>query len=317
MRAKNRYFDLNTWYRQRYGCRVHKISLDAGLDCPNRDGTLARTGCIYCNPRGSGTGANAKGHSITRQIAEAKVYLTKRYKTNKFIAYFQSFTNTYAPVDELARIYDEAVRDPDIIGLSIGTRPDCVDDEVLDLLTTYARKRLVWLEYGLQSIHDDTLARIQRGHDFDSFSNAVERTQGRNIFICAHVILGLPGETPRHMHQTASRLASMRIDGVKLHLLYVVRGTELETMLKQGTYTCLTQATYVSLVCDVIERLSAEMVIHRLTGDPHKKELVAPRWALEKSRTIEMINETLIQRNTRQGSRFNVNLKGCKSVSAK
>lgn len=307
MNTDQRYFDLNTYYRQRFGCRVQKISVDAGLGCPNRDGTVGRGGCIYCNPRGSGTGAHAQGLSITQQIQTGKAFLSKRYQAKKFVAYFQSFTNTYGPVNILAKLYDEALEDPDVVGLAIGTRPDCVDEPVLSLLETHARRRMVWIEYGLQSIHDETLRRIQRGHDFQSFKDAVANTHGRGILICAHMILGLPGENRDHILQTARALASLGINGVKLHLLYVIRGTLLEKQYRQGRYTCLAQRDYVSLVCDVIERLPSDMVIHRLTGDPHKEELVAPEWSLKKSQTLDMIRQTLRRRDTRQGTRFRNN----------
>ncbi len=307
MNHDQRYFDMKTYYHRRFGGRVQKLSVDAGLGCPNRDGTIGRGGCIFCNPRGSGTGAHAKGMSIEKQIESGKAYLTKRYGAKKFIVYFQSFTNTYAPVDVLAGLYDDALRDPAIVGIAIGTRPDCVDEAVLDLLASYARHRMVWIEYGLQSMHDETLNRIHRGHNFQSFANAVNNTRGRGILICAHMILGLPGENRDHMLQTARMLASMGIDGVKLHLLYVVRGTPLEKQYQQGRYSCLTQTEYVSLVCDVLAQLPPDMVIHRLTGDPHKRELVAPAWSLKKNQTIDMIKEAMRRQNLRQGSQFNQN----------
>jgi len=198
------YRDFNTYLRELFGCRVQKITVDAGLTCPNRDGTLGRSGCIYCNARGSGTGAHARGLSITEQIRSSHRYVARRYKARKFLVYFQSFSNTYAPLDLLRRIYDEALAAvDDIVGLSIGTRPDCVDDGVLSLLGGYALDRLVWVEYGLQSAHDDTLRRIHRGHDFACFRRAVAETRGRGIRICAHVILGLPGEGRAEMMETA------------------------------------------------------------------------------------------------------------------
>ena len=304
MNTDNRYYDLNTYFRKRFGCRVQKISVDAGLTCPNRDGTIGREGCIYCNQKGSGTGAHARGVSVSQQIRAGKAFLSRRYRAKKFIAYFQSFTNTYAPVDTLARLYDEALAVKDVVGLSIGTRPDCVDEPVLSLLESYTKDHLVWIEYGLQSMHDDTLRRIQRGHDFRCFTNAVVQTRGRGIQICTHLILGLPGEDRNRIRQTARAVAALGIDGVKLHLLYVVKGTPLERLYRQGRYTCLKQHHYVSLVCDVLERLSADMVIHRLTGDPHREELVAPRWSLNKSQTLNLIRKTMSHRNTRQGMRF-------------
>lgn len=297
------YYDLNTYFRRRFGFRVHKISVDAGLSCPNRDGTLGRAGCLFCNPRGSGTGAHARGESITHQLERGMAFLARRYKAAGFMAYFQSFSNTYAPVEQLATLYTEALAVPGVLGLSIGTRPDCVGAPVLDLLADLARTRLVWVEYGLQSACDRTLAAINRGHDVACFERAVTATHARGLPVCAHVILGLPGEGRADMLATADYLARLPVAGVKLHLLYVVRGTPLEALYRREAYACLEQADYVDLVCDVLERLPPEMVIQRLTGDPHPAELVAPAWSLRKQETRQMIQATLRRRGTRQGSR--------------
>jgi radical SAM protein (TIGR01212 family) len=297
----NPYHDLNTYLKGLFGCRVQKISLDAGLTCPNRDGRLATGGCIYCNRRGSGTNAHQKGLTITDQLLAGKQALARRYKARKFIAYFQSFSNTYAPPEILRRLYDEALAVEDVVGLSIGTRPDCIDAPVLDLLEGYARDRLVWIEYGLQSVHDATLDRINRGHDFECFASAVAATRNRRIRICVHAILGLPGETRAHMLETAATLARMDIDGLKLHLLYVIKGTPLEDLYRRGAYRCLEQQTYVELVCDFLERTPWQVVIQRLTGDPHPMELVAPAWSLQKADTLARIQQTFARRGSRQG----------------
>lgn len=300
-----RYRDFNTHLRALFGCRVQKISLDAGLTCPNRDGRAGTGGCIYCNARGSGTGAHGRGLSVAEQLERGKTALARRYKARKFLAYFQSFCNTYAPLETLRRLYTEALGVPDIVGLAIGTRPDCVDAGILELLEELARSRLIWVEYGLQSAHDATLARINRGHTFGRFQAAVAATRRRDgIRICAHVILGLPGETREQMLATADAVAALGIDGVKLHLLYVVRGTPLEALYRAGRYTCLEQAAYVDLVCDFLERLPPQMVIQRLTGDPHREELVAPEWSLKKSETRALIQAKLMQRDAWQGKRF-------------
>ncbi|MGD9175971.1 MAG: TIGR01212 family radical SAM protein [Desulfobacterales bacterium] len=304
MQAHKRYTDFTTYLRQSFGCRVQKITIDAGLTCPNRDGTISTGGCIYCNPRGSGTGAHARGLSVTQQLINGKDALSRRYKAKKFIAYFQSFSNTYAPLPVLQSLYAEALEVDDVVGLSIGTRPDCVDDAVLSLLQDYARHYLIWLEYGLQSASDATLAYINRGHDVRCFKDAVENTRNRGIKICAHVILGLPHETRQDMLHTAEMLAALGIDGVKLHLLYVVKGTALETLYRQGDFKCLEQGAYVDLVCDFLERLPSNVVIQRLTGDPHPAELVAPVWTLNKSETLAQIRQTLEKRDSRQGMLF-------------
>jgi uncharacterized protein len=300
-----RYNDLNSYLREIFGCRVQKITVDAGLSCPNRDGTISTGGCIYCNERGSGTGSFQLGLSITEQLLRGKFFLSKRYKAKKFLAYFQSFSNTYAPIDRLKALYDEAAAVEDIVGLSIGTRPDCIDEHIAALLEYYTKTHLIWIEYGLQSANNHTLETINRGHDFDCFKHAVELTKGRGIQICAHVILGLPGETSGDMLRTAKMLASLGIDGVKLHLLYVVKGTKMEALYRQDHYRCLTREEYAETVCDFLEVLPERMIIQRLTGDPHPEELVAPLWALEKSKNLLCIQEVLERRNTWQGKFFN------------
>jgi len=227
--------------------------------------------------------------------------LSRRYKAKKYIAYFQSFTNTYAPLDTLKSLYEEALAIDDVIGLSIGTRPDCVDEPVLKLIGSYAKSHLIWIEYGLQSIHDKSLALINRGHDFQCFKDAVDATLNRGIKICAHVILGLPEETRSHMIETATTIAKMGIDGIKLHLLYVIKGTKLEKLYQQGTYKCLEQQEYVNLVCDFLERIPGDVIIQRLTGDPHPEELAAPQWSVKKAQTLSLIKETLEKRDSWQG----------------
>ncbi len=298
---ENRYYDLNTYFRDRFGCRVQKITVDAGLTCPNRDGSLAKEGCIYCNARGSGTGAAASGLSISDQLEQGKKNLSRRYHAKKFIAYFQSFTNTYAPLPKLKALYEEALSVPDVVGISVGTRPDCSGDDVLDLLGSFTRQRLVWIEYGLQSVHDVTLKRINRGHDFACFEKAVKAARKRNLNICAHLIIGLPGENRGDMLETARTVGRMDIQGVKIHLLYVVKGTELARLYRQGAYRCLEQQEYVELVCRFLELLPRQMVIQRLTGDPHPEELLAPEWSLRKTETLNMIKTQLEKENSWQG----------------
>lgn len=298
---QQRYYDLNTYFKNKFGCRVHKLTVDAGLTCPNRDGSVGTGGCIYCNPKGSGTGAHLKGLSIRQQLENSKGPVAKRFKAKKFMAYFQSFSNTYAPVEQLRRIYDEALSVTDVVGMAVGTRPDCVDEAKLTLLENYARDHLIWIEYGMQSAHDRTLTAINRGHDVATFKNTVLATAGRGINICAHMIVGLPGETPEHMRATANFIAKLPIDGVKLHLLYVVKGTPMASLHEAGKYRCLNQDEYADLVCDILERLPRNVVIQRLTGDPHPRELVAPLWAMEKNQTLELIQQRLIQRDTHQG----------------
>ena len=297
-----RYRDFNTYLREIFGERVQKIPIDAGFGCPNRDGTISDRGCIYCDSRGSGTGAFIeRGIPIREQIRTARQYLGERYKANKFIAYFQSFTNTYAPVEKLKEIYDQALCFDDIVGISIGTRPDCIDEEKLRLIASYKERYMVWIEYGLQSAHDDTLKKINRGHDVRCFEQAVHMTDRYGIKTCVHVILGLPGENRDMMLDTARYISSLPVHGVKIHLLYVVAGTPLSDMYKKGLFKCLDMEEYVELVVDFLELLRPDIVIQRLTGDPLKRELVAPAWAVEKERVLRMIRERLEQRDTWQG----------------
>ncbi len=300
---KRRYTDYNTYLRSVFGERVQKIVIDAGLNCPNRDGTLSEGGCIYCNSKGSGSGAFSRGISIKQQVEQGKKFMAKRYKAKKFLAYFQSYTNTYTSCENMKNMYNEALGVEGVAGLAIGTRPDCIDKEKLDLIESYTKKYLVWIEYGLQSAHDSTLKLINRGHDFNCFKRAVEITKGRNIKICAHVILGLPGETRKMMLATAKILADLGIDGIKIHLLYIVKGTKLETMWQKGLYRCMEQKDYVETVCDILEILPENVVIQRITGDPHIDELAAPQWAADKNQTFKLIQETLENRDSRQGRR--------------
>lgn len=298
------YQDFNSYLRRLYGCRVQKITVDAGLTCPNRDGAIGYGGCIYCNARGSGSGAALRSMSVSDQLNAGKSYLAKRYKAKKFLAYFQSFTNTYAPLPVLKELYEEALSIPDVVGLTIGTRPDCVTDEALDHLHEVGNRDLVWLEYGLQSAHDRTLARINRGHNVETFSNTVERTRKRNLPVCAHVILGLPDESREDMMHTARFLASADIQAVKIHLLYVVRGTELEKWHRSGKYECLTRADYVSIVGDFLALLPPHLIIQRVTGDPHPEELIAPHWALEKQKNLNEIHHYMQTHGLFQGKEF-------------
>ena len=301
MANEKRYTDYNAYLRGLFGERIQKISVDAGLTCPNRDGSLSGTGCIYCNAKGSGTGAFARGLSIKDQIEAGKLPAMKKYKAKKFLAYFQSYTNTYAPAARLKSMFDEALGCEGVVGMAVGTRPDCVDEEKIALLSSYTDKFLVWVEYGLQSVHDVTLDLINRGHKFDAFERAMAMTRGRGINACAHIILGLPGEDRTMMLAGAKALADLGVNGVKIHLLYVVRGTALDEMYQKGGYIPLTQQAYVDLVCDFIERLPEDMIIQRITGDPHASELVAPAWAGRYRETFNMIQHTLERRDSRQG----------------
>jgi uncharacterized protein len=299
-----KYNDYNTYLKDMYGQRVQKITIDAGLTCPNRDGSLSRKGCIYCNNRGSGSGAFIKGQSISEQIDQGRRAMIRKYNAKLFLAYFQSYTNTYTSCENLKLMFDAALAYDDMVGMAIGTRPDCVDKEKIDLIESYAKNYLIWLEYGLQSAHDETLALINRGHDFKSFENAVKLTRNKKINICAHIILGLPGETREMMLETARKISVLGVNGVKIHLLYVVKDTYLAKMYAKGQYTCMEQQDYVETICEFIELLPKDVIIQRITGDPNKDELVAPSWSVRRNETFQMIQKRFEDQGIYQGKKF-------------
>ena len=307
-----RYNDFSTYLRHEFGCRVQKITVDAGFSCPNRDGTLSKTGCLYCNGKGAGSGAANRGRSIEAQIRDGKARMAARYKAKKFIAYFQAFTNTYAPVEVLKHRYDDALRDPDIVSLAIGTRPDCVDSTKLALIESYTSTHMVWIEYGLQSARDRTLQQINRGHTVEDFVHAVDLTQGRDIRICAHVILGLPGESLQDAVRTARLLARLRVDAVKIHNLYIEADAPLASLFNSGGYLPLNQETYVDWVIHFLEHLHPETILQRLTGDPDPTTLIGPSWATRKGQTLSMINRSLEDRRTFQGRRYDAESPLCR-----
>jgi hypothetical protein len=301
------FHSLNTFLTAQCGERVQKITIDAGLTCPNRDGRVGQGGCLYCNHRGSGTGAHAHGYSLTRQLEEGIVRVGKRYRVRKFMAYFQSFSNTYGSLEELRRLYEEVLAHPQVVGLSIGTRPDCLSPEIIKLLSSYSRTHLIWLELGLQSAHDRTLQLINRGHNAACFARAVNLTAKKGLHVLAHIILGLPQESKADMLATAKFISTLPLDGVKIHLLYIIKDTPLAQIYDDGLYTPLSEEDYVSLVVDFVELLPPHMVIHRLTGDPHPDELIAPQWCLEKTKVLTQIKKTFLRRQTFQGRLWDPN----------
>ena len=300
--SQKRYVSFTDHLRQTFACRVHKVCLDAGFTCPNRDGALAVGGCIYCNNASFSPGNRRL--SVTAQLEQGKQFLRKRYGAQKFIAYFQAYTNTYGDVRLLKSLYDTALASDDIVGLSIGTRPDCVPDAVLDLLADYAARTYLWLELGLESGHDQTLALLNRGHTVAAFDDAVRRAQQRRLRLCAHIILGLPGESSAAMLETAQHLAALRLDAVKLHHLHVVRHTVLEKMYQRGEVSLLSMDAYATLVVDCLEVLPPEMIIMRLLGDAPRATLVAPAWSLHKQPVLQRIEQELERRNTYQGKHY-------------
>lgn len=294
------YYSFNQFLKDRFGERVQKITLDAGLTCPNRDGTKGFGGCIYCDRYGSGTGNSLIVPDLRSQARSGIDHAARRYHARKFIAYFQSFSNTYAPVHALMRIYDQVVNLPNVVGLSVATRPDCITNETLDLLASYTPRLMVWLELGLQSAHDDTLRLINRGHTYQEFLDAYELARQYPLLICTHVIIGLPGEERHHILYTARELARLKPDSVKIHSLYISQGTPLEKLYHAGHYMPLDQHEFVSMACDLLELLPSNTIIQRLTGDPRPEDLIAPDWTLRKHETIRLIYQEMERRGRRR-----------------
>ena len=301
-----RYNQYSQHLKELFNCKVYKVTIDAGFSCPNRDGAISTGGCIFCEDGGSFSQAHSGQLSIDEQLDTSIKKLKDRFGAKKFISYFQAYSNTYAPVEKLKSLYDEAVSHPEVVGLSIGTRPDCVDEEKIRLINSYTENHHVWVEYGLQSIHNKTLKLINRGHSSEDFIKAYELTRkfGKDIKICVHVILGLPGETRQEMLETANALADLGINGIKIHLLCALKDTELEKMYNRGEFNPLSAEDYVDTVCDYLEILPKETVIHRLAGNGLKKILVAPKWLPEKFKVLNLIDRELERRGTFQGSKF-------------
>jgi len=298
---EKRYNLFSGHLRTRFGERVHKISVDAGLSCPNRGATRSRPGCLFCDPDGSGAVGIAHGMPVAEQIERGKEVMRRKYKARRFIAYFQPFSNTAAPVEGLRRLYDEALEVEDVVGLAVGTRPDCCPPEVFELLADCHRRSYFWLELGLQSIHDRTLVFLRRGHDYACFLEAFDRARQKGVRVCVHVILGLPGETRDEMLATADEMARLQVDGIKIHLLHVLEGTALGEMYQQGDVAILAQEDYVRLVADFIARLHPRTLIQRLTGDGPRDRLLAPLWSLKKWEVLNAIDDELRRRDLRQG----------------
>lgn len=299
-----RYKSFSEHLRGHFGCRVYKVSVDAGFTCPTRDGTKARGGCLYCGEEGSRASYCDPDLPISEQVRRGIEFLRRRYKAEKFIAYFQPYTNTYAPVEVLRRVYDEALAVDDIVGLSIGTRPDCVSPQVLDLLAEYNDRTYIWVEYGLQSAREKTLQYINRQHTVGEFVSVVEQTHTRGMRVCAHVILGLPHETRNDMLASADLISGLHVNGVKIHSLYINKNAPLARLYDTGQLQLLSLDEYVELVCDYLERLAPDILIHRLTGEAPPNLLLAPQWCAEKSAVIRRIRQELERRGSEQGSRY-------------
>jgi uncharacterized protein len=296
---------LNTFGQdllRRYGERVHKLAINAGMTCPNRDGSKGIGGCTFCNNVSFSPNAR-QAPLVATQIASGRRVIAKRTRAKKFLAYFQAYTNTYADVAHLSALYEEALQEPDVVGLSIGTRPDCVPDAVLDLLAGYRERGYeVWLELGLQSAFDDTLERVNRGHGFAEYRRAVRAARGRGLPVCAHLIAGLPGEGRAEALASLERVLRLGVDGIKLHPLHVVKGTQLANEWRRGDYQPMSLQDYIATAADIVERTPPQVVFHRLTGTASADILLAPAWCEKKWLVLNGIEQELRRRGTRQGA---------------
>ena len=286
------YKTLNEHYREKFGCKAYKLSIDGGFTCPNRDGTVGYGGCIFCGGEGSGEFAE-KGRDISAQLEKAKLRVRSKNKDGKYIAYFQSFTNTYGPVSFLRKLYLEAIAPEDIVGLAIGTRPDCLDDEIVTLLAEVNAVKPVSVELGLQTIHPESVRYIRRGYENEVYFDAVRRLKAAGIEVVTHIILGLPGETPDMAVQTTRAAVGAGTDGVKFHLLHVLRGTDLAADYAAGKFQCLTLEEYGRWLKACISVLPPETVVHRITGDGAKRDLIAPLWSGDKKRVLNYLNSVI------------------------
>lgn len=301
--TNKRYYQFSEYLKTKFGTKVYKITLDAGFCCPNRDGTISSGGCIFCDDGGSFSRAHSASLSVKQQILTGVETLSSRFKAKKFMAYFQAYSNTYKPVEELKKIYDESLCHEDVVGISIGTRPDCVDSEKLDLIQSYTDRYETWLEYGLQSMHDRTLKFINRGHDFETFLKAYKETKKRGIKVGVHVILGLPGETKEDMLQTVKTLSDLGVDGVKFHCLCIFPNTKLFDMYQNKEIKLLEEDEYIDIACDCLELLPETTTIHRLGGNGLQAIKVAPAWLNKKFEILNRIDDELERRGSYQGSR--------------
>ena len=299
------YHSLDYMLRERFGEKVYKVTLNGGMSCPNRDGKLGTRGCIFCSAGGSGDFAADSSLSITEQIDRQISILSAKRPIHKYIAYFQAFTNTYAPVEYLEKIFTEALAHPGIAALSIGTRPDCLGKDVVALLSRLNRQKPVWVELGLQTIHEKTAAYIRRGYPLSCFEDAVKRLRSEDIEVIVHTILGLPGESTQDILNTMEYLNHQDIQGIKLQLLHVLRGTDLASDYEKGLFCTYERDEYISLVISCLEHLRPDMVIHRITGDGPKDLLIAPLWASRKREVLNLLHHQMKENHNYQGRQTN------------
>lgn len=287
-----KYLSLNEYLKKQFGQKVYKIALDGGFTCPNRDGTIDTRGCIFCSKGGSGDFAEDRSLSVTEQIERGKARLEKKIKDGKYIAYFQAFTNTYAPVEKLRELYTQAISHKDIVALSIGTRPDCIGDDVLELLNEINKIKPVFVELGLQTIHEKSAEYIRRGYSLEVYDRAVENLHKIGINVVTHLIIGLPNETKKDMLQSVEYVCRVT-DGIKLQLLHILKDTDLEREYENGKFDALSLEEYVDIIKSCVEIIPENVVVHRLTGDGAKKDLIAPLWSADKKNVLNRINKAL------------------------
>ncbi|AWZ49614.1 TIGR01212 family radical SAM protein [Clostridiaceae bacterium 14S0207] len=299
-----RYRSLNYFLREKFGEKVFKISLDAGFSCPNRDGTIGKGGCVFCSARGSGDFAGNRNFSISTQFKDIKAIMNKKWKSGKYIAYFQAYTNTYAPIEVLDKRYNEAIQNEGVVALAIATRPDCLEDNVVELLDKYNKKLYTWVELGLQTSNENTAKIINRGYELKVFEDAVRKLREKNIDVVVHVILGLPGETAEDMLNTIKYLSKMDIQGIKLHLLHLMENTQLVKLYEQGKLKFMERDEYIDIICKSVALLPQSIVIHRLTGDAPRKSLIGPMWSLKKWEILNAIDRRFIEEDIYQGKDF-------------
>lgn len=299
-----RYHSLNYFLRDRFKEKVFKISLDGGFSCPNRDGTISKGGCLFCSESGSGDYAGDRELSITKQFCDIKEMMNKKWKEGKYIAYFQAFTNTYAPVEELKRKYNEALKQEGVVAIAIATRPDCLQDEVLELLEEINKKFYVWVELGLQTVSDETARKINRGYKLEVYEDAIRRLKERNIDFVTHCIFGLPGETKEDMLKSIDYIAHSGSKGIKFHLLHLMKHTPMVKLYERGELEFLSQDDYIDLICKSIAMLPEDMVVHRLTGDAPRDLLIGPMWSLKKWEVLNAIDKALVDNEIYQGKDF-------------
>ena len=300
--GREHYRSLNSFLRERFGEKVYKLALDGGFTCPTRDGSKGTGGCTFC-AGGSGDFAIPVGDNVAEAIEMAKSIVADK-GAKKFIAYFQSYTGTYAPIERLRNLYSKTIRHPDIAALSIGTRPDCLGDDVIELLSELNTEKPVWIELGLQTIHEQTARAIRRGYPLEVYDDAVRRLRDAGITVIVHMIIGLPGETAEMIRQTAAYIGKSGVQGIKFQLLHVLEGTELAEEYREGAFKVLSPDAYIRILEECIESIPPEMVVHRLTGDGAKRSLIAPQWSADKKRVLNEINRAFERDRIRQGSRL-------------